>query len=44
MKGKRHHLEGKVAKMEIVLNLCVDKKVTHKDHARRAYRAHGRAL
>jgi len=44
MKGKRHHLEGKVAKMEIILNLCVDKKVAHKDHARRAYHAHGRAL
>ncbi len=35
-KGERHHLEGKIAKMEAIPNLCVDRKVAHKDHAKRA--------
>jgi hypothetical protein len=35
IEGKRHHLEGKVAKMEVVLNLCANKKAAHKNHARR---------
>jgi hypothetical protein len=35
-KGESHHLEGKIAKMEAVPNLCADRKVAHKDHAKRA--------
>jgi hypothetical protein len=35
-KGERHHLEGRITKMESILNLCANKKVAHKDHAKRA--------
>jgi len=33
---ERYHLEGRVAQMETILNLCANKETTHKDHARRA--------
>jgi len=33
--GERHHLEGKIVKMETVPNLCANKEVVHKNHARR---------
>jgi hypothetical protein len=33
--GERHHLEGRITKMEIVLNFCANKKSSHKYHARR---------
>lgn len=42
--NERHHLKGRIAKMEVVLNLYVSKKVTHEDHARGAWYAHGGEL
>jgi hypothetical protein len=33
--GERHHLKVGTVKMKIISNLCVRKKVVHKDHARR---------
>ncbi len=42
-KGERHHLERRIAKMEAVPNLCVDKKVAHKDYVKRTWGAHGMA-
>lgn len=44
IEGKRHHLEGKVVKMEVVLNLCANKKAAHKNHGRGTWCAHDRAL
>ncbi len=41
--GEKHHLERKVAQMEAILILCVSKEVVHKNHARRAWCAHGKA-
>jgi hypothetical protein len=32
--GERHHLEGRITKMEIVSNLCANKKSSHKYHAK----------
>lgn len=43
-KGQTHHLEGRIVKMEAIPKLCADRKVAHKDHAKRARGAHGRAL
>jgi len=34
--GERHHLEGRIAKIETVSNLCANKKNSHKYHARGA--------
>ncbi len=36
--------EGRIAKMEIILNLCANKKNSHKYRARGACCAHGNAL
>jgi hypothetical protein len=33
-KGERYHLERRIIEMETILNLCVNGKVFHKDHAR----------
>jgi hypothetical protein len=38
--GEKHHLKGRIVHMEIVLNLCSDLEVVHKDHARRTWCAH----
>jgi hypothetical protein len=32
--SEKHHLKGRIVHMEIVLNLCVNLEVVHKDHVR----------
>jgi hypothetical protein len=34
-KGERHHHKRRIAKMEVVLNLCANKEAPHEDHARK---------
>jgi len=40
MKGERHHLKKRAIQMEVILNLCANKEVVHKNNARRAWCAH----
>jgi hypothetical protein len=34
-KGEKHHFRQKIAKMEIVLDLCASKEATHENHVGR---------
>jgi hypothetical protein len=40
MKGERHHFKKRAIQMEVILNLCANKEVVHKNNARRAWCAH----
>jgi hypothetical protein len=42
-KGEKYRLEKRVVQMEVVLNLCVNREIVCKDHAKRAWCAHGGA-
>jgi hypothetical protein len=34
--GEKHQLKGRIAQMEIILNLCANLEVMHKDHVKGA--------
>jgi hypothetical protein len=34
-KGEKHHHTRRIAKMEVVSNLCANRKAPHKDHAKK---------
>jgi hypothetical protein len=35
-KGERHHLKGRIVKMEIISDLCASMEATNENHAGRA--------
>jgi hypothetical protein len=35
-KGERHHLKGKIVKMEIISDLCASMEATNENHVKRA--------
>jgi hypothetical protein len=34
--GEKHHLKRRIVQMEIVLNLCANLEIVHKNHAKGA--------
>jgi len=43
-KNERHHVKGRITKMEVIPNLCVSKEVVHENHGGKTWCSHGGAL